>query len=157
MKDLLNEKIKHREAFRPFAPSVPVEDASRFFEIAGESPYMLQIVPVRPEQRSRIPAVTHVDGTARVQTVSRETNPVYYGLLRAFERRTGIPVLINTSLNLQGEPIACTPEDAYRCFVRTEMDHLVLGDHVLGPDAKRAGAITRERGAVDPSTRELAI
>ncbi len=154
MKDVLNAKIKHRERFRPFAPSVTVEDASRFFELAGESPYMLQIVPVRPEQRSVIPAVTHVDGTARVQTVARDTNPLYYDLIRAFERRTGVPVLVNTSFNVRGEPIVRTPAEAYRCFVETEMDHLVLGSVILDAGAKRAVAPGPQPRAVPA---ELAI
>ncbi len=137
MKDIINEKIKHRERFRPFAPSVPVEDAGRYFELDHESPYMLFIVPVRPERRAEIPAVTHEDGTARVQTVDGASNPLYYDLLRAFGRRTGTPVLVNTSFNVRGEPIVNTPAEAYNCFAHTGIDHLVLGNWLLGPETKR--------------------
>jgi carbamoyltransferase len=146
MQSVMNLKIKYRESFRPFAPSVLRERVSEFFEMDTDSPYMLLVAPVvekrrravPPDQRklwgidllnvpkSDIPAVTHVDYSARVQTVSRETNPRYYQLLRAFEERTGCGVLINTSFNVRGEPIVCTPEDAFRCFMRTEMDVLVL-------------------------------
>lgn len=141
MKDILNEKIKHRESFRPFAPSVTLEDAPRYFELDCESPYMLHIPKVRPEKRAEIPAVTHTDGTARLQTVSRDVNPVYYDVIRAFERRTGVPVIVNTSFNVRGEPIVCTPQDAYDCFARTDMDELVLGNYLLDRDAKKRIAL----------------
>jgi len=131
MKDTLNLRVKHREPFRPFAPSVLAPAASEYFDGIGASPYMLLVAPVRPERRATVPAITHVDGTARVQTVSRETNPLYYRLIEAFARRTGVPVLLNTSFNVRGEPIVCTPEDAIRCFRGTQMDHLALGDLVL--------------------------
>lgn len=146
MQSVMNLKIKYRESFRPFAPSVLRERVSEYFEMDIDSPYMLLVAPVvekrrravRPDQqqlwgidllnvpKSDIPAVTHVDYSARVQTVSPDTNPRYYQLLQAFEEQTGCAVLINTSFNVRGEPIVCTPEDAYRCFMRTEMDVLVL-------------------------------
>jgi carbamoyltransferase len=125
----VNLKIKFRESFRPFAPAVLAERASEWFEIDRESPYMLLVCPVRPGRS--IPAVTHVDGSARLQTVTREAHPEFYDLLAAFDRRTGCPVLINTSFNVRGEPIVCSPDDAYLCFMRTQMDVLVLGSQVL--------------------------
>lgn len=146
MQSVMNLKIKYRESFRPFAPSVLRERVSEYFEMDTDSPYMLLVAPVaekrrlavQPDQqklwgidllnvpKSDIPAVTHVDYSARVQTVSPDTNPRYYQLLQEFEKQTGCAVLINTSFNVRGEPIVCTPEDAYRCFMRTEMDVLVL-------------------------------
>jgi carbamoyltransferase len=151
MQAQMNIKIKFREGFRPFAPSVLRERVSEYFEMDCDSPYMLLVAPVRgsrrialtPEQqqlwgidllnipKSDIPAVTHVDYSARVQTVSRSTNPDYYDLIKEFERQTGCGVLVNTSFNVRGEPIVCTPEDAYRCFMRTHIDYLVLGRFVL--------------------------
>lgn len=133
MKDRINEKVKHREGFRPFAPAVPEEDAARYFDMTGlrTSPFMLFVVPVHEDFRPKIPAVTHVDGTARVQTVSRDSNPFFWNLLRAFERRSGLPVLLNTSFNVMHEPIVCTPADAIRCFLHTDIDMLVLGDFVV--------------------------
>jgi carbamoyltransferase len=151
MQSVMNLKIKYRESFRPFAPSVLSERVSDYFEIDRASPYMLLVADVRESKRlemsaeqkqlfgieklniprSEIPAVTHVDYSARIQTVHRETNPRYYDLLQAFEKETGCSVLVNTSFNVRGEPIVCTPEDAYRCFMRTEMDYLVLEDFVL--------------------------
>jgi carbamoyltransferase len=128
MKDTLNLRVKHRESFRPFAPSVVEEAASRYFDGIGASPHMLLVFPVRAECRPQLPAITHVDGTARVQTVSRRANPRYYDLLEAFGRRTGVPILLNTSFNVRGEPIVCSPQDAVDCFRGTEMDYLVLGD-----------------------------
>jgi carbamoyltransferase len=125
MKDVINGKIKFREAFRPFAPAVCEEDASRFFRIDRPSPFMLRTVPVLTD---RVPAVTHVDGSARVQTVERGANPRFHALLKEFERLTGLPVLLNTSLNIKGEPIALTPGDAISCLRRSGMDCLVLGD-----------------------------
>jgi carbamoyltransferase len=125
----VNLKIKFRESFRPFAPAVLAEKAQEWFEIDRESPYMLLVCPVRPDRR--IPAVTHVDGSARVQTVRREQHPVFHDLLTEFDRQTGCPVLINTSFNVRGEPIVCTPKDAYLCFMRTNMDVLVLGNQIL--------------------------
>ncbi len=132
MKDHLNLRVKHREPFRPFAPSVLAEAAGEWFSGPSESPYMLLVQEVRPERRERVPAITHVDGTARVQTVRREANPRYYALLEAFGRRTGVPMLVNTSFNVRGEPIVCTPDDAVACFLGTSIDALVLGDLLLG-------------------------
>jgi carbamoyltransferase len=151
MQSQMNIKIKFREGFRPFAPSVLREKAGDWFELDTDSPYMLLVAPVRKDRRlpttdeeegrwgieklkvrrSQIPAVTHVDYSARIQTVRREDNPAYYDLIAAFEARTGCPVLVNTSFNIRGEPIVCTPEDAYRCFMRTDIDHLVLWPFIL--------------------------
>ncbi|HMP73882.1 MAG TPA: carbamoyltransferase [Kiritimatiellia bacterium] len=150
MQSVMNLKIKYRESFRPFAPSCLAEDVNTYFELEKESPYMLLVAQVQAgrcigredadkltirerinQVRSDIPAITHVDYSARVQTVSRETNPRYYDLIKAFKEITGYGVIINTSFNVRGEPIVCTPEDAYRCFMRTEMDYLVLGNCIL--------------------------
>jgi carbamoyltransferase len=151
MQSVMNLKIKYRESFRPFAPSVLRERVADYFQLDTDSPYMLLVAPVSeqwriamtPEQqrlfgieklnvpRSTLPAITHVDYSARIQTVHEETNPRYYGLLRRFEALTGCPVLVNTSFNVRGEPIVCTPSDAYRCFMRTEMDVLVVGNFVM--------------------------
>jgi carbamoyltransferase len=125
----VNLKIKFRESFRPFAPAVLAEKAGEWFDIDRESPYMLLVCQVR--EGREIPAVTHVDGSARLQTVTRDAHPEFYDLLAAFDRRSGCPVLINTSFNVRGEPIVCSPEDAYLCFMRTQMDVLVLGNQVL--------------------------
>lgn len=147
----LNLKIKYRESFRPFAPSVLAEDVQKHFKIKGDSPYMLIVQPVVDEirkekpsgydemdikdklyfERSTLPSITHIDYSARIQTVHKETNPKYHQLLEAFKKETGIGMLINTSFNVRGEPIVCTPEDAYRCFMRTEMDYLVIGDFIF--------------------------
>jgi len=129
-KDVVNLKIKFRESFRPFAPSVLEDRTGEWFDIDVPSPYMLLTAQVH-EHKRQIPAVTHVDGSARLQTVSREENPLYYDLIAEFDRQTGCPVIINTSFNVRGEPIVCTPEDAYRCFLRTNMDHLVLHNFIL--------------------------
>ena len=146
MQSVMNLKIKYRESFRPFAPSVLAEKANDYFEIDCESPYMLLVAPVKKEKqiqmteqekqlfgidklqvpRSEVPAITHIDYSARIQTVHLETNPQFHSLLTHFKKLTGCPVLINTSFNVRGEPIVCTPEEAYRCFMRTEMDYLVL-------------------------------
>jgi len=151
MQSVMNLKIKFRESFRPFAPSVLREEAAKWFAFNGDSPYMLLCADVAPARRravtreenalwgieklnvprSTIPAVTHVDYSARLQTVRRETNPLYHAILFAFQERTGCPVVVNTSFNVRGEPIVCTPKDAYRCFMRTAMDALVLENHVL--------------------------
>jgi carbamoyltransferase len=130
MRDTLNMKIKFREGFRPFAPSALMEKAPEWFELDCESPYMLLVAPVREGKRV-IPSVTHVDHSARVQTVTREASPLYYDLIAEFDRLTGVPLLINTSFNVRGEPIVCTPHDAYLCFMRTNMDELVLGPYLL--------------------------
>ena len=157
MQETMNLKIKFRESFRPFAPTVLRERVSDFFDLDRESPYMLLVAPVNKsirremttqeqsyfglEQlhvvRSVIPAVTHVDYSARVQTVAEEINPVYYKMIKAFERKYGCPVIINTSFNVRGEPIVCTPEDAYLCFMRTNMDYLVLGNYLLSKEKQK--------------------
>jgi carbamoyltransferase len=151
MQSIMNLKIKYRESFRPFAPSCLEERISDFFEIDRPSPYMLLVAQVRRERclpsngpprdldvhawvnqpRSDVPAITHVDHSARIQSVSRQTNPRYHDLIRAFEALTGYGIIINTSFNVRGEPIVCTPEDAYRCFMRTEMDYLAVGPFLL--------------------------
>ena len=127
MQRIVNQTIKHRESFRPFAPAVPVDDAATWFEAPGPLPYMVFVVPVRPERRAQLPAITHVDGTARVQTVAPADNPLFHRLLKAFGRRTGVPVLLNTSFNVMGEPIVASPADAVRTFRATDLDALVLG------------------------------
>lgn len=129
MKEKLNVKIKFRESFRPFAPSVRVEEASRWFELDAPSPYML--VTFRVRDGAGLPAVTHVDGSARAQTVSADEDPRFHALLTAFGELTGRGVLVNTSFNVRGEPIVCAPEEAYRCFMRTSIDHLAIGDFLL--------------------------
>ncbi|MBN2312214.1 MAG: carbamoyltransferase [Candidatus Hydrogenedentes bacterium] len=131
MKDLINAYVKHREEFRPFAPSVLEERAHEYFEGCGRSPFMLFVYPVKPDKHERVPAITHVDGTARVQTVSKAVNPLYYRLIEAFERLRGVPLVLNTSFNVMGEPIVNTPADAVRCFYSTGMDALVIGDFVV--------------------------
>jgi carbamoyltransferase len=135
MKDILNSRVKHRQAFRPFAPIVLAERGQEVFEGEEDSPFMLIAKRVRPEWRDRIPAVVHVDGTARVQTVKEAANPMLYRLLREFEALTGVPVLINTSFNVKGEPIVETPEDAMVCFLTTGIDHLVLHDRLISKNA----------------------
>jgi carbamoyltransferase len=135
MKDILNSRVKHRQPFRPFAPIVLAERAKEIFEGEEDSPFMLIAKPVRREWRDRIPAIVHVDGTARVQTVSEDTNPVLYRLLKEFEALTGVPVLINTSFNIKGEPIVETPQDAMICFLTTGIDHLVLHDTLISKNA----------------------
>jgi carbamoyltransferase len=130
MRDTLNMKIKFREGFRPFAPSVLADKAGEWFDIDCDSPYMLLVAQVHEGKRV-IPSVTHVDGSARLQTVTREESPLYYDTIAEFGRLTGVPVVINTSFNVRGEPIVCTPHDAYLCFMRTNMDHLVLGRCLL--------------------------
>lgn len=153
MQSVMNLKIKYRESFRPFAPSCLEERVSDYFELDRPSPYMLLVANVKKERciprdisqqsavterinemRSDIPAVTHVDYSARVQTVNRKNNPRYHDLIKAFEDLTGYGIIINTSFNVRGEPIVCTPEDAYRCFMRTEMDYLILGSYLLKKD-----------------------
>ena len=149
MQKKLNLKIKYRESFRPFAPSVLDEDCSQYFENVSYSPYMLLVGPIKAERRTRLPenytalplkdklyhvrsdlpAITHIDFSARIQTVHKDTNPKYWQLISAFSKLTGYSVVVNTSFNVRGEPIVCTPEDAYRCFMRTEMDYLVIGNY----------------------------
>ncbi|MBI2881124.1 MAG: carbamoyltransferase [Candidatus Tectomicrobia bacterium] len=127
MRDIINTKIKFRERFRPFAPAVLEESVDEYFVGGVPDPFMIQVYPVRPDKRDVIPAVTHVDGSGRLQTVSRETNPVFWRLIREFQRLTGVPVLLNTSFN-ENEPIVCTPREALDCFLRTRMDLLILGN-----------------------------
>jgi carbamoyltransferase len=137
MKDILNARIKHREAFRPFAPSVLRERQSELFEQDHPSPFMMHVYKIRPEWRERLSAVTHVDGTGRLQTVTRDENTLYYDLIKAFEAKSGIPVILNTSFN-ENEPIVCRPSEAIECFLRTRMDVLVIGSFVCEkPDAGR--------------------
>ena len=151
MQKKLNLKIKYRESFRPFAPSVLAEDCEEYFQHKGTSPYMLLVHPVAEKQRnelpsgyndlplkeklytvrSTIPAITHIDFSARIQTVHKETNPKYWQMINAFKKLTGCGMVVNTSFNVRGEPIVCTPEDAYRCLMRTEMDYLVLGNYIF--------------------------
>lgn len=130
MKDILNSRIKRRESFRPFAPSILEERVGDYFEESYPDPFMIKVYPIRPAKRGEIPAVTHVDGTGRLQTVSATQNPRYWALIRAFDRLTGVPVLLNTSFN-ENEPIVNTPAEALQCFLRTSMDRLVLGDWVI--------------------------
>jgi len=137
MKDVLNEKIKHREQFRPFAPSALLDRSADYFDFGGPSPYMLFVAGVHPDRRGELPAITHVDGTARLQTTTPEDNGRYDALIREFYAQTGMPVLINTSFNVRGEPIVGTPEEAYNCFAHTDMDYLVLGDFLVDQAAKR--------------------
>jgi carbamoyltransferase len=130
MKDILNRKIKRRESFRPFAPSVLREAVPEWFEIDGDVPFMMQVYPIRADKRPLIPAVTHVDGSGRLQTVSATDNPRYHALISAFREATGVPMVLNTSFN-ENEPVVCTPAQALDCFLRTRMDRLVLGSHVV--------------------------
>lgn len=130
MKQVLNDKIKRRESFRPFAPSIVREAVADWFETDYDVPFMLQVYQIRPERRTLVPAVTHVNGSGRLQTVKREQNPRYYGLIRAFEGLTGVPLVLNTSFN-ENEPVVCRPEEALDCFLRTKMDVLVLGDRIV--------------------------
>ena len=156
MQSTMNLKIKYRESFRPFAPAVLREHVGEWFELDGDSPYMLLVADVAEGRRRRmtveeealwgieklnvarseIPAVTHVDYSARIQTVRRDTNPVYWDIIDAFYRKTGCPVVVNTSFNVRGEPIVCSVEDSYRCFMRTEMDALVVENFVLEKSAQ---------------------
>ena len=169
MQSVLNLKVKFRESFRPFAPSVLREDVSDWFELDADSPYMLIVADVLERRRramseeekalfgidklnvprSEIPAVTHVDYSARIQTVHEETNPRYYALISAFKHLTGCPVIVNTSFNVRGEPLVCTPEDAFRCFMGTEIDVLAIGNCLLKKDAQNPALKTRYEGAFE--------
>jgi len=148
IQSVMNLKVKFRESFRPFAPVVRLERVHDYFDLDVESPYMLLVAPIKVElrsplpagvrglgllreKRSTLPAITHVDYSARIQTVTQTDSPLIYELLLRFEHATGCGVLVNTSFNVRGEPIVCTPDDAYRCFVNTEMDYLILGNFVL--------------------------
>jgi carbamoyltransferase len=169
MQKTLNLKVKYRESFRPFAPSVLREDVADWFDLAEDSPYMLLVAEVAEKRRhaadaaaalfgldklalarSEIPAVTHVDYSARIQTVHRETNPRYHALVSAFKAKTGCPVLVNTSFNVRGEPIACTPEDAFRCFMGSEIEVLVAGDCFLRKEVQNAALKLDYRDRFDP-------
>jgi carbamoyltransferase len=170
MQSILNLKVKYRESFRPFAPSVLREDVADWFELDRDSPYMLLVADVaarrrRPmtadEQarfgidklnvpRSEIPAVTHVDYSARIQTVHRETNPRYHALLARFKARTGCPVLVNTSFNVRGEPLVCTPADAFRCFMGTEIERLAIGNCLLRKEDQDPALKVSYEGAFEP-------
>jgi carbamoyltransferase len=158
MQSVLNLKVKFRESFRPFAPAVLAERAAEFFDLDCPSPYMLLVAPVSASQRiavvdqghgldrlkqvrSKLPAITHVDYSARVQTVSAEQNPSFHAVLKRFEQKTGCPVLVNTSFNVRSEPVVCTPDDAYRCFVNTEMDYLAIGSFLLERAAQPGGSV----------------
>jgi len=172
MQSVMNLKIKFRESFRPFAPSVMAERVSDYFELDRPSPYMAMVAPVRKElrtsmtteqqrlfgidklnvPRSTIPAVTHVDYSARIQTVHRENNPRFHELIRRFEALTGCAVLVNTSFNVRGEPIVCTPEEAYICFMRTGIDYLILENFLLEKSrqpARKADDSWRKRFELD--------
>ena len=131
MKDKINAEVKHREAYRPFAPSIPVECAKEYFDINVEAPFMLKVCDVLPDKQHCVPAITHVDGSARVQTVRREINPLYHELMMEFGKRSGVPVVLNTSFNVMGEPIVESPMDAIRCFFSTGLDKLVIGNYLI--------------------------
>ena len=170
MQRTLNLKVKFRESFRPFAPSVLREDVAQWFALDADSPYMLLVAEVRPARRkplapqaaaqtglaqldvprSEIPAVTHVDYSARVQTVHRDTNPRYHALLAAFKARTGCPVLVNTSFNIRGEPIVCSPADAFRCFMGTDIECLAIGNCFLRKAEQDPALRENYRHAVAP-------
>jgi carbamoyltransferase len=130
MKAILNAKIKRRESFRPFAPSILEEAVSDWFEETDAVPFMMQVFQIREEKRSFIPAVTHVDGSGRLQTVSKNSNPRYHFLINSFRELSGVPILLNTSFN-ENEPVVCKPQEALDCFLRTKMDVLVMGDTMI--------------------------
>ncbi len=170
MQKMLNLKIKYRESFRPFAPAVLREDVSSWFDFDGDYPYMVFVTGVRPERRrtmtsneqalfgidklnvprSEIPAVTHVDYSARIQTVHADTNPRFHALIERFKAKTGCPVLVNTSFNVRGEPIVCTPEDAFRCFMGTEIDLLVIGNCLLSKEEQDPALKQDYKDAFEP-------
>ena len=127
MKDRVNDTVKYREPFRPLAPSILIDEVGEFFVDAGPTPFMENVFPIRPDKRALIPAVTHVDGTGRLQTVSRDQNSLYFDLIEEFGRLTGVPVVLNTSFNLNGEAIVCSPQDALRTFFSSGLDALVMG------------------------------
>jgi carbamoyltransferase len=170
MQKTLNLKVKYRESFRPFAPAVLFEDAKKYFDLEGESPYMLLVADVAKEHRiamteaelalfgidklniprSSIPAVTHVDYSARVQTVHRETNPLFHQLISSFKSRTGCPVIVNTSFNVRGEPIVGSPEDAFRCFMGTEIEALAVGNCYLRKERQNPALRRNYEQAFEP-------
>jgi carbamoyltransferase len=169
MQKALNLRVKYRESFRPFAPSILSEHVSDWFEIEEASPYMLMVADIVQGRRrsmtaqelvrfgidklntvrSQIPAVTHVDYSARIQTVHRETNPVYHALLEQFRELTGCPVLVNTSFNVRGEPIVCTPEDAFRCFMGTDIERLVVGNALISKEQQDPALCQDYKGAFE--------
>jgi carbamoyltransferase len=156
MQSVMNLKIKFRESFRPFAPSVLAENVADYFQLDRESPYMLLVAPVLEKWRtghiengawgidklkivrSTVPAITHVDYSARIQTVHQDDHPLYHQMIKAFRDQTGCPVIINTSFNVRGEPIVCAPEQAYTCFMRTNMDYLIMGNYLLDKKEQKA-------------------
>jgi len=148
MKDYLNARVKHRESFRPFAPAVLEEHAAEWFDLQGPSPYMLRVVPVRETVRERIPAVVHVDGSCRVQTVSRDDNPGFYKVIHAFQSLTGVPIVLNTSFNIAGNPIVETPSDAVECFASTDIDVLLLGPFLLSKLPLKEYELPRDEAAI---------
>ena len=170
MQKALNLKVKYRESFRPFAPSVLRERIADWFELDADSPYMLLVANVKPSRcramtaeekklfgiaklnvlRSEIPAVTHVDYSARIQTVHAKTNPRYHALISRFEQLTGCPVLVNTSFNVRGEPIVCTPEDAFSCFMGTEIEFLAIGNCMLRKEQQNPALAKDYKNAFDP-------
>jgi carbamoyltransferase len=170
MQSVMNLKIKFRESFRPFAPAVLREHVHEYFEMreGQDSPYMLLVAPVRKDKlvatpengvkgidklkqiRSVVPAITHVDNSARVQTIDPERHPRFHRIVSAFKRKTGCPVVINTSFNVRGEPIACTPEDAFRCLMGTEIEMLVIGNCILQKEWQNSNLVLNYRDAFDP-------
>lgn len=150
MKEILNTKVKHREAFRPFAPAVTAEDADKYFEMEmSEEPFMLFVYPIKKRYHSIIPAVTHIDGTGRLQTISKEQNERYYNVIKEFEKLSKVPILINTSFNIRGEPIVCTPEDTYRCMMGTGIDYLVIDKFLIKRDDNPKDMWDSEKTAKD--------
>src|SRR5262249_35809819 len=155
MTDIVNERVKHRELFRPYAPVVLEEKVHEWCDHSGRNPFMLRVVPVLAHRQAQLGAITHIDGSARVQTVRRETNPRLYAIIEAFERRTGVPVLLNTSFNVAGKPVVETPRDALECFRTTGIDVLVAGGlmavkpaalgHAAPPALEVTGAMIRAR------------
>ncbi len=135
MQEILNLKVKHREKFRPFAPVVCEDDALKYFDcdtpIPRPTDFMLMVYPIKKEWHKKIPAVTHVDGSGRLQTIRRNDNPLYYDLIKEFGKLSKVPILINTSFNIRGEPIVCSPKDAYRCMMGTGIDYLVMGKFLI--------------------------
>ena len=135
MQEILNVKVKHREKFRPFAPAVCTDDAAKYFDcdqpIPEPTDFMLMVYPIKKEWHKVIPAVTHVDGSGRLQTIKREQNKKYYDLIKEVGKRVGVPIIINTSFNIRGEPIVCTPYDAYKCMMGTGIDYLVIDKYII--------------------------
>ncbi len=134
MKDILNQKVKHREGFRPFAPAVLTEDGAEYFDGYVESPFMLKVLPIKEDKKRVIPAVCHVDGTGRLQTVSKKVDPLFWELVNEFKKITGVPVVLNTSFNVRGKPIVLSPQDAVNCFLSTQLDCLVIGNYLVEKD-----------------------